>query len=116
MAINLNALILSIIVNVIFVSPVLWLSGKILVGGEKAKFTDALIITIFGIVIGAFVGSIFSGFIATISQFLIWLLTIRHLFDCRWLTAITISILSMIIFIVIGVVLNVIGFTFWRII
>jgi len=116
MAINLDALILSLIVNVIFVSPVLWLSGKILVGGENAKFVDALIITIFGIVIGVFVESFFAGIIAIIVQFSIWLLTIRRFFDCSWLTAMTISILAIIIFIVIGVVLNVIGFTFWRVI
>ena len=54
MAINLDSLIIHIIVNTVLVSPVLWLSGRALVGRQKAKFTDALMIVFLGTVVGAF--------------------------------------------------------------
>jgi len=56
LAIDLNALIISIIVNIIILSPVLWLSGRAFVGKEKAKFTDAVAT----IAVGTVVGSVFS--------------------------------------------------------
>jgi hypothetical protein len=42
MAVNLDTLIISLIVNIIVLSPVLWISGRLLAGKDKAKFTDAL--------------------------------------------------------------------------
>jgi hypothetical protein len=51
--INLMALVVNIIVNVIVLSPVLWIAGRLLVGKDKAKFTDALWIVVLGTVIGA---------------------------------------------------------------
>ena len=50
MAFNLDALVISIIVSTIFVSPTLWLSGRIVVG--KGKFVDAVLTVVIGAVIG----------------------------------------------------------------
>jgi len=40
MPINLDSLVISVVVNTIIISPILWLSGRALVGKEKAKFAD----------------------------------------------------------------------------
>ena len=45
-------LIIQIIVNIIILSPVLWIAGRLLVGKDKAKFMDALWIVVLGTVIG----------------------------------------------------------------
>ena len=45
-------LIIQIIVNIIILAPVLWISGRLLVGKDKAKFMDALWIVVLGTVIG----------------------------------------------------------------
>jgi hypothetical protein len=109
MTVNLDALIINIIVNTIIISPVLWLSGRAIVGKQKAKFTDAIWIAILGTVIGTFFGAYFSGIIATIILLIIWLALVKHFFDCGWLKAFVISILAVIIFVVIVAILALIG-------
>ena len=113
MAINLDVLVIQIIVGTIVVAPVLWLSGRALVGKEKAKFTDAIWIVVLGIVVGTLFGAYFVGIIASIIQLLIWLALVKYFFDCGWLKALAISILAVIIFAVIVVILVIIGIGIW---
>jgi predicted lysophospholipase L1 biosynthesis ABC-type transport system permease subunit len=109
-------LAINIIINVIVLSPVLWISGRLIAGKDKAKFTDALWIVLLGTLIGLgfnyflaeSLGSI-TGIIASIIMLLIWLGLVKHFFDCGWLKALAISILTVIIFIVIVVLLAIIG-------
>jgi len=115
LAINLDLLVIGIIVNTIIVSPVLWLSGRVLVGKEKAKFTDAIWIVILGTVIGTFFGAFFTGIIATIILLIMWLALVKYFFDCGWLKALAISILAVIIFVAIIAILTVIGIAVWTI-
>lgn len=113
MAINLDAALIQIVVSTIIVSPILWLSGRAVVGGEKAKLTDAIWIAILGTVIGGIFGWLFVGLIAFIIQLFIWLALVKHFFDTGWLTALGISILAVIIFAVIAAILILIGFALW---
>ena len=110
MAVSLDALAVNIIVNAIILSPFLWLSGRALVGKDKAKFTDAIFTVIIGTVVGALLGAFFTGFIASFIQLILWLVLVKHFFDCGWLKALAISILAVIIFAVIAVILGLIGF------
>jgi hypothetical protein len=119
MAINLDTLLVNlvihIIVNIVFLSPVLWISGRLLAGKEKAKFTDALWIVILGTVIGSGFGYFFSeiiafsGIIASIIVLIIWLALVKHFFDTGWLKALAIAIVAIIIWIVIAAILVLIG-------
>ena len=109
MAVNLDVLLIQIVVNAIILAPVLWLSGRILVGTEKAKFLDALWIVLIGTVIGALFGAFFVGIIASIIQLVIWLALVKHFFDSGWLKAFIISVLAVIIFAVIITILAIIG-------
>ena len=106
---DLVALLIQIVVNVIVLAPALWISGRTLVGKDKAKFTDAIWIVILGVVIGAVVNFFLSGLIAAIVMFIIWLALIKHFFDCGWLKAFIIAVLAVIIFIIIVAVLALIG-------
>jgi len=109
MAVNLDALVVSVIVNTIVIAPVLWLSGRALVGKDKAKFLDAVWIVVLGTVIGTLFGAFFTGFIAAIIQLIIWLALVKHFFDCGWLKALAISIVAVIIFVIIVLILALIG-------
>lgn len=109
MAINLDALLINIIVNTIIISPVLWLAGRALVGKEKAKFTDAILIVVLGTVIGTLFGAYFTGWIATIILLIIWLALVKHFFDCGWLKALAISLVAVIFFVIIVIILGIIG-------
>jgi len=111
LAVNLDALAVTIIVNTIILSPVLWLSGRAIVGKDKAKFTDAIFTVIIGTVVGALFGAFFVGFIASFIQLILWLVLVKHFFDCGWLKALVTSILAIIIFAVIAVILGLVGFT-----
>jgi hypothetical protein len=110
MALNLDALAINVIVNIIILAPVLWLSGRLLVGKDKAKFLDAVWIVVLGTIVGAVFGFLFTGIIAAIIQLILWLLLVKHFFDCGWLKALAISIIAVVIFAVIVAILAVIGF------
>ena len=116
MAIDLGALLLQIIVGIIILSPVLWIAGRSLVGKEKAKFTDAIWIVTLGIIIGAIIGAIFVGILALLVMLIIWLALVKHFFDCGWLMALAIAIISIIIFAVIVFILAIVGFAVWALI
>ena len=110
LAINLDALLINIVVNIIIVSPALWLSGRALVGKKKAKFSDAVVTVAIGTIVGAIFGAYFSAFLALVIQLILWLLIVRHFFDCGWLKALAISIVAVIIFAIVAVILALAGF------
>jgi hypothetical protein len=102
-------LLIQIVVSIIVVAPILWLVGRALAGKQNAKFTDAIWIVVLGVVIGAILGVFVGGLIAAVIMFFVWLGLIKHFFDCGWLKAFAIAVISVIVFIVIVVVLALIG-------
>lgn len=110
MAINLDALLIHVIVNVVIITPVLWIAGRALAGKEKAKFTDSLMIVVLGTVIGSVLQFAFSGIVAGLIVLIVWLALTKHFFDCGWLRAFLIALVAVVIFVVIGVVLALLGF------
>ena len=111
MAFDLVTYLIGIVVSTIVIAPALWLSGRLIVGARKARFSDAILIVVIGTVIGGLVGAFFSGIIGSIVQLILWLALVRHYFDCGWFTAFIIAIIAVIAFIVVGVILGIIGFT-----
>ncbi|HYB07987.1 MAG TPA: hypothetical protein VEB87_07555 [Nitrososphaerales archaeon] len=106
---DLTAIVIQIIVGIIILAPVLWLSGRALVGKQKAKFTDAIWIVVLGVVVGAAVGALVNGLLGALITFILWLYLIKHFFDCGWLKALVVAIVAVIIFIVIIAVLAIVG-------
>jgi len=107
---------IQLLINVIVLAPVFWISGRLLAGKDKAKFTDALWIVLLGTLIGLGFNYFFAeslgavaSIIASIIMLIIWLGLVKHFFDCGWLKALAISIIAVIIFIVIVVLLAIIG-------
>ena len=109
--INLDSLAINIIINIIVISPFLWISGRALVGKEKAKFSDAVFTVMLGTLLGTLFGVFFYGFMASIVQLILWLALIKHFFDCGWLRAFAISVLAVIIFALVSIALGLIGFS-----
>lgn len=106
---DLTALLIQIIVNIIIIAPVLWIAGGLLAGKDKAKFTDAIWIVVLGAILGTVISSFLSGLVGALVSFIVWLALIKHFFDCGWLKAFVITILAVITFMVIGIVLALIG-------
>jgi hypothetical protein len=113
LALNLDIflvnLVIHVIVNAILLTGVLWISGRLLAGKDKAKFTDALWIAVLGTVIADVLGVFVVGFIATLIVLFVWIALIKHFFDCGWLKAIAIGIISILMLIVIAVILGLLG-------
>lgn len=111
MSMDIWSLIIQIVVAAIVLAPVLWIVGKLFVGKNKAKFTDALWIGVLGVVIGAVVGWLLPGWMGLLGgliMIVVWLLLIKHFFDCGWLKAIVIAIVAWIIYFIISLIISVI--------
>jgi hypothetical protein len=113
MAVNLDVFLINlaihVIINAVILSPVLWISGRLLAGKDKARFLDALWIAVLGTAIADVLGIFIVGFIATLIVLLIWIALIKHFFDCGWLKAIAIGIIAILMLIVIAVILALLG-------
>jgi hypothetical protein len=109
---SLNALlssILTIVVSIVVMSLALWLSGRLLVGSKKAKFTDAIWISVLGSIASYIVGYFGLGLLGALITLVIVLLLVKHFFDCGWIKALLIAIIAAILFIVIVVILSLLG-------
>ena len=100
---------ISVIVSTIIVAPLLWLSGRTIVGGSKARLTDAIWIVLLGIIIGSAFGYFFNGLVGFIIQLIIWLALVKHFFDCGWLSALAITIFAIIVAVIVAFILGIIG-------
>jgi len=108
LAIDLMNLVIQIIISIIVLAPVLWIVGRSLVGKEKARGSDAIWIVILGVVLQSVVGALFSGIVGFILTLLVWLVLIHHFFDCGWLMAFAIAVVTIIVFIVILVIIGIV--------
>ena len=106
---DLPAVVIQIFVGVIIVAPVLWLSGRALVGRQKAKFTDTNWIVLLGVVARANVGAFVGGLLGAPITFVLWLYLIKHFFDCGWAKALVVAMVAVIIFVAIIAILAVVG-------
>ncbi|MDR0373090.1 MAG: hypothetical protein LBI79_05990 [Nitrososphaerota archaeon] len=106
---DIVGLLIQIVIAIIVVAPILWLVGRALAGKHNAKFTDAIWIVVLGIVIGTILGALIGGLFSTIIMFFVWLGLIKHFFDCGWIKAFAIAVVSVIVFAVIAFLLALIG-------
>jgi len=106
---EISFLLISIVVTIIVNSLIVWLAGRVMVGSEKAKFTDAIWIVILGSVIGGALNALVSGILGSIIVLVLWLLLIKHFFDCGWLKALVIAIIAVVITIIIGIIVGIIA-------
>lgn len=88
---------------------VLYLAGLIVVGGRRARLSDAFLIALLGTIIG-FVVALFvtSSLLFLIIQIIVWLGLIKHFYETGWLAALAVALLSVIVFIVVLFILTVV--------
>ena len=102
--------LISIVVGIIVMAPVLWIAGRLLVGASKAKFTDAIVIVVLGSVVGAVISAVLSGFIGALVQIVVYLFLIKKYYECSWLKALAVAVVTVVIFAIIALILGVLGF------
>jgi len=103
-------LLIQIIVDAVVLAQVLWIVGKWFVGKNKAKFSDAILIAVLGVVISSVIGFILPGWmgsvLGTIIMIVIWLALIRHFFECSWLKALIIAIVAGILYWILALIVS----------
>jgi hypothetical protein len=107
-ALSLMSLLIQVIISIIIISPILWLVGRGLVGKQKAKLTDAIWIVALGVIVGSVLMSYVHGVVGMIITLIIWLVLIKHFFDCGWVKAIIVAVVAVVVLIIIAVILAVV--------
>jgi hypothetical protein len=93
-------------VNLLILAVVLYLAGLVVVGKKRALLSDAFIISLIGTVLSTlFFMFIPYSLLALALSIIVWLLVIKRLYETRWLGAIAVGILAMIIFLAVTVLL-----------
>ncbi|MEM3623260.1 MAG: hypothetical protein QXR76_05775 [Candidatus Bathyarchaeia archaeon] len=86
-------------VGLLVLTIVLYLSGLIVVGGKRARLSDALIIALLGTVLSTlFFMFIPYPLIGLVLSIITWLLLIKSLYETGWLGSLAVGILAIIIY------------------
>ena len=102
---DLVGILIQIVISTVILSPALWISGRLIAGKDKAKFTDALWIVFLGSIINTVVSAFIGNLIATIILLIVWLALIKHFFDCGWIKAFIIAVVAVVIFAIVIAIL-----------
>ena len=93
--------IIGIIVGSIIQAPVLWISGRVLVGPDQAKFMDAVWISALATTANILLGSFFGSEVGGIVQLLIYLFLVSKYYETGWVKAAMVAVLNVIIGIIV---------------
>ena len=106
---DIISLIIQIVVGLIVSAPALWYAGKWRVGAEKAKFSDAVWISVLSTVINAVVSAFVGGGIGSILQLVVNLYLINKYFETDWVNSLIISVVAVVLVFIAFTVLGVLG-------
>jgi hypothetical protein len=97
----------SFIVGLIVLTLVFYIAGRVVVGGKKALFSDAFVISLLGTIVMNVCLYFFHPLVGAILSLIVWLLLIRHYYETGWLGAIAVAIMAVIVSVVIAILLGI---------
>jgi len=97
--------LLHFILNLIILTIVFYIAGRIVVGKKRALFSDAFVISLLGTIVMSICLNFFGLLVGAVLSLIIWLLLVKHYYETGWLGAIAVGIMALIVSIVILVVL-----------
>jgi len=106
---NIGTILIEIIVQTIISAPALWLAGRWRVGIEKAKFTDAVMITALGVVANVVINQMISGGIGAIIQLGVYLYLVKKYYETDYVNSAIIAILTVAILFFVTLILAMVG-------
>ena len=77
----LQAILAYVLVSIIIQAPVLWIARRMIVGAERAKFMDAVTITIIAAIVNAISGALLGKNLAGFVQLVAYLFLIVKYYD-----------------------------------
>jgi hypothetical protein len=105
------------IVSLIILTIIFYIAGRVVVGGKKALFSDAFVISLLGTIVmnvclTFFANAFFFGLsVGAILSLIVWLLLIKHYYETGWLGAIAVGLMAVIVSIIILILLILLGFS-----
>ena len=94
-----------LMVNLIIMTVVFYLAGIIVVGKQRALLSEALVISLLGTIVSSICSLFLPPMIGLILSLLVWLLLIRRYYETRWMGALAVAVLAVIIYVVVWVIL-----------
>jgi len=100
------------IVGLIVLTIIFYIAGRVVVGGKKALFSDAFVISLLGTIVMNVCLYFFGLLVGAVLSLIVWLLLIRHYYETGWLGAIAVGLMAVIVSIVIAILLGILlGFS-----
>lgn len=113
---SLLSVVINLVIGTLVTSFFLWISSELMIGGKKATFMDALAIVAIGTIVSSVVSIFFSGYVAALIDFILWMYLIKTRFETTFKKAIAISIVMVAVYFVtafiVAMVIDVELFTF----
>jgi len=108
----LTGQLFSFIIGLIVLTVIFYVAGRIVVGGKRALFSDAFVISLLGTIVMNVCLYFFHPLVGAILSLIVWLLLIRHYYETGWLGAIVVAIMAVIVSVVIAILLGILlGFS-----
>jgi len=109
---TLTGQLFAFIVSLIVLTIIFYIAGRVVVGGKKALFSDAFVISLLGTIVMNVCLYFFHPLVGAILSLIVWLLLIRHYYETGWLGAIAVGLMAVIVSIVIAILLGILlGFS-----
>ena len=109
---TLTGQLFAFIIGLIVLTIIFYIAGRVVVGGKKALFSDAFVISLLGTIVMNVCLYFFHPLVGAILSLIVWLLLIRHYYETGWLGAIAVGLMAVIVSIVIAILLGILlGFS-----
>ena len=95
------------IVGLIVLTIIFYVAGRVVVGGKKALFSDAFVISLLGTIVMNVCLYFFHPLVGAIISLIVWLLLIKHYYETGWVGAIAVAIMAVIVSMVITILLGI---------
>jgi hypothetical protein len=103
---TLTGQLFTFIVGLIVLTIIFYIAGRAVVGGKKALFNDAFVISLLGTIVMNVCLYFFGLLVGAVLSLIVWLLLIRHYYETGWLGAIAVGLMAVIVSIVIAILLG----------
>ncbi|MEA2090195.1 MAG: hypothetical protein U9O89_05500 [Thermoproteota archaeon] len=91
------------ILELLAITTVFYIGGRIVVGKKRALFSDALIISFLGVIVSTVCVLFLPWIIGVVLAFVLWLALIRHYYETGWLGALAVVVMAVIVYVIISV-------------
>lgn len=99
----------SILISSLLGAPFLWIAGRLMVGGKKARLVDAVWIYFLSNLVSTLMVDYVLGPLGWVLQIFIMLFLIKKYFETSWWKALVISILATLIAVLVGILIVAVG-------